>query len=299
MGDFTQIQGQHIWMPDFLQREMGQFNVFPIRNTPGNYVNCQPYNRKGFYKISLLTGHTRLYYADKNLEFRESALLFSNPNIPYSWEDVGQEQTGYYCIFTEGFFDERQHIKDYPVFKPGQNPLFALSAVQATECAAIFEKMLSEIESDFVYKYDVLRNLALDLIYKALKMEPVESTPYAAANGPIRIATLFTELLERQFPIESPNQSMQLRFPAEYADHLSVHINHLNRSLKKVTGQTTSQLIASRIMQEARILLQHTNWNISEIGRCLGFEELLHFINFFKKNGISTPKHFRANNLNA
>ena len=296
MGDLTQEQGQHIWMPDYLQREMGQFNIFPIHNTPGNYTNCQPYNRKGFYKISLLTGHTKLYYADKNLEFHESALLFSNPNIPYSWEDVGQGQTGYYCIFTEGFFDERQCIKDYPVFKPGQNPLFELSPEQVPEFAAIFEKMLVEIDSDFVYKYDVLRNLALELIYKALKMQPVESTPYAEANGPIRIASLFTELLERQFPIESPNQCMKLRFPAEYADHLSIHINHLNRSLKKVTGQTTSQLIAARIMQEARILLQHTNWTISEIGRSLGFEELPHFINFFKKNEVLTPKHFRAKN---
>lgn len=295
MGNLDQIQQihQHIWMPDHLQREMGQFNIFPILNTPGNFVNCQPYNRKGFYKISLLTGHTRLYYADKNMEFRDSALLFSNPNIPYSWEDIGEGQTGYYCIFTESFFDERQQVREYPVFKPGNNPLYELSTSQVPEVAAIFERMLKEIESDFEYKYDVLRNLALELIYMALKMKPAASIPYADSNGPIRIATLFSELLERQFPIESPNQSMKLRFPAEYADHLSVHINHLNRSLKKVTGQTTSQLIASRIMQEARILLQHTNWNISEIGRALGFEELSHFINFFKKNEVLTPKHFR------
>jgi len=297
MGDFTKDKSENIWMPDYLQREMGQFNVFPVNNTPGNYVNCQPYNRKGFYKISLLKGHTRLYYADRNLEFNNSALLFSNPNIPYSWEDVGQGQSGYYCIFTESFFDQRQQVKDYPVFKPGQNPLFELSERQASDIASIFENMLTEIESDFVYKYDVLRNLTLELIYSALKMQPVESTPLPEANGPVRIAALFTELLERQFPIEAPNQSMKLRFPAEYADHLSVHINHLNRSLKKGTGPTTSQLIAARIMQEARILLQHTNWNISEIGRSLGFEELPHFINFFKKNQVLTPKNFRANNF--
>ncbi|CAM4065253.1 Helix-turn-helix domain-containing protein [Pedobacter westerhofensis] len=295
MGTLTELDNQHIWMPDYLQRELGQFNIFPLYNKSGDFVNCQPYNRKGFYKISLLSGHTRLFYADKCLEFKESALLFSNPYVPYSWENLGEKQGGYYCIFTEAFFEENQKIKDYPIFKPGNNTLFELSVDQVREISSIFQRMQEEIETDFVYKFDVLRNLTLELIYKALKMQPVESRPYAESNGALRVATLFTELLERQFPIESQSQRIRLRFPAEYAEHLSIHINHLNRSLKKVTGKTTSQLIAARIMQEARILLQHTDWNISEISWCLGFEELPHFINFFKKNEISTPKRFRNN----
>ncbi|MBE9583317.1 helix-turn-helix transcriptional regulator [Mucilaginibacter sp. JRF] len=292
MGALAELE-KHAWMPDHLQREMGHFNVFTIRNTPGNYINCQPYNRKGFYKISLLNGHTRLFYADKDLEFKQSALLFSNPYVPYSWEHLGNEQTGFFCIFTEAFFDEHHQVKQYPVFKPGANALFELSAAQVSEISSIFQRMQEEIDTDFVYKYDILRNLTLDLIYKGLKMQPAESRPNSESNGSLRVAALFTELLERQFPIESPGQRIRLRFPAKYADHLSVHINHLNHSLKKVTGQTTSQLIAARLMQEARILLQHTDWNISEISWCLGFEELPHFINFFKKNEVLTPKHFR------
>ncbi|WP_276482347.1 helix-turn-helix transcriptional regulator [Paraflavitalea pollutisoli] len=293
MGTLADLDLPTMWMPDYLQREMGQFNVFAIHNTPGNFVNCQPYNRKGFYKISLLNGRTRLYYADKDLEFQQSGLLFSNPYIPYSWENLADEQTGFYCIFTEAFFREHPQVKDYPVFKPGSNPLFELSPAQVGAVTAIFERMQQEIDTDFQYKYDVLRNLTLELVYMALKMEPARSQPCQEANAPQRVTALFTELLERQFPIESTHQRIRLRFPGEYADHLSVHLNHLNRSLKKVTGRTTSQLIAARLMQEARTLLQHTNWNISEISWCLGFEELPHFINFFKKNEALTPKHFR------
>ncbi|GGH63890.1 AraC-like DNA-binding protein [Filimonas zeae] len=295
MGEITFPDKEQLWMPGYLQREMGQFNVFPISNAPGNYVNCQPYNRKGFYKISLLNGHTRLYYADKNLEIKESGLLFSNPQVPYSWDHTEDARPGYFCVFTESFFDSRQQVKDYPVFKPGSSPLFELTPAQVAEVSSVFEKMLEEIDTDFVYKYDVLRNLTLDLVYKALKMQPSESEAFAPANGAVRVASLFTELLERQFPIESPAQTIRLRFPAQYAEHLSVHINHLNRCLKTITGKTTSQLIAERMMQEARILLQHTDWNISEIATCLGFDDLPHFINFFKKNEAATPKHFRRN----
>jgi AraC-like DNA-binding protein len=74
-----------------------------------------------------------------------------------------------------------------------------------------------------------------------------------------------------------------------------VHVNHLNRSLKEITGKTTSQLIRERVIREAKALLMHTDWNISEIAWCLGFEELPHFINYFKKDALLTPKAFRQN----
>jgi AraC-like DNA-binding protein len=150
-----------------------------------------------------------------------------------------------------------------------------------------------EINSDYAYKYDVLRNLVFELVHSAQKMQPAASTLYTSSNASTRVASLFMELLERQFPIESPMQQVGFRSPTEFARQLAVHVNHLNRALKEVTGKTTSQLIAERIVQEARALLKHTDWNISEIAWCLGFEELPHFINFFKKNAQITPKSFR------
>ncbi len=90
-------------------------------------------------------------------------------------------------------------------------------------------------------------------------------------------------------------QRMELRHPTEFANQLSVHVNHLNHVLKSVRDKTTSQLIAARIMQEAKSLLQHTDWNISEIAWSLGFDDLPHFINFFKRNQQLTPKLYRKN----
>jgi AraC-like DNA-binding protein len=281
------------WMPENLKKDIGQFNVFELNGAGGNKVSCQPYNRKGYYKISLLNGHTRLFFADKALEFENSALLFSNPNIPYAWESVGEEQSGFFCVFTEAFFDLFGQVKSYPVFRPGQVPLFELSAEQAEKISLVFRQMLGEINSDFVYKYDVLRTLVLELVYGALKMQPSIGSQYNESNASLRIASMFTELLERQFPIESPMQKMKFRHPVEFADQLAVHVNHLNRALKETTGKTTGQLIAERVIQEARGLLKHTDWNITEIAWSLGFEELPHFINFFKKNGQATPKAFR------
>ena len=281
------------WMPDNLKKEIGHFNVFPLSDYVGPNAKTAPYSRKDFYKISIISGHMRYHYADKSIEIEKTALVFSNPQIPYTWEPLSVERTGFFCIFTEAFFDHYGQIREYPIFKPGGMPIFLLSDEQVEATNAVFKKMCDEIASDYVYKYDVLRNLVLELVHSALKMQPASGSRYTASNAAIRVSSVFSELLERQFPIESPRQRVQLRSPAEFAGQLSVHVNHLNRSLKEITGKTTSQLIAERVAQEARTLLRHTEWNISEIGWCLGFEELPHFIHFFRKNAAVTPNSFR------
>ncbi|RZK63908.1 MAG: AraC family transcriptional regulator, partial [Pedobacter sp.] len=108
-----------------------------------------------------------------------------------------------------------------------------------------------------------------------------------------RITSVFTELLERQFPIENPGQRFTMRSAKDFASQLSVHVNHLNRAIKETTGKTTTHYITERLLSEAMALLKHTDWNISEIGYCLGFEEPTHFNNFFKKLTNHTPSSYR------
>jgi AraC-like DNA-binding protein len=85
-----------------------------------------------------------------------------------------------------------------------------------------------------------------------------------------------------------------LRSAKDYADRLAVHVNHLNKVLKENTGKTTTGIISSRVLQEAKILLKQTDWNVSEIAYCLGFEEVAHFSNFFRKQTSFSPMGFRA-----
>jgi len=252
-----------------------------------------PYSRKDFYKITLTSGRNRVHYADKTVEIEGNALLFANPQIPYKWETIDEEQSCFFCIFTESFFSQSPNFKEYPVFQPGGQPILVLTDEQVETLSAVYLKMIAEIESDYVYKYDLLRNYALELVHFAQKLQPAK-TIHANSNAAARISSLFMELLERQFPIESPYQQIKFRSAVEYARQLAVHVNHLNRALKETTGKTTSELIAERLIQEAVALLKHTKWNVSEIAHSLGFEEPTHFNNFFKKRTRQTPTKYRT-----
>jgi AraC family transcriptional regulator, transcriptional activator of pobA len=270
----------------------GHFNVY----TRADYCSrAVPYNRRDFYKISLIIGTGTLSYPDKAIEIDQPALLFSNPLIPYSWEAKSIQQEGYFCLFTENFFvmDGRlTSLQELPMFKIGGNPIFFLTDEQIATTRDLYLKMLQEIQLDYVYKYDLLRNYTSLLIHEALKMQPADAF-FMHHNASARITNLFLELLERQFPIDSPRHILLLKTAADYAKHLSVHVNHLNRSVKEITGKTTTEQISDRVVKEAKALLLHTNWNVSEIAYSLGFEYPSYFNNFFRKQTGQTPSAFR------
>jgi AraC family transcriptional activator of pobA len=277
-----------------VNNDLGHFNVFKMEEC---YLPGRPpiqYSRRDFYKITLMRGKHRYHYGDKTLEIEGSTLIFFNPQIPYTFERLTEDDGGYFCIFKDAFFTEhiRGSLKDLPMYAINGKPAYVLNLDQDQAFAQIFEKMLLELDSNYVFKYDLIRNYILEIIHGALKLQPSE-TLYKHADANARITAVFTELLERQFPIESPSQQFSLRSAKDFADKLNVHINHLNRAIKTVTGKTTTSHIADRITTEAIALLKHTSWNVSEISYSLGFEAPSHFNNFFKKQTTFTPSAFR------
>ncbi len=281
-------------MPPNIKEEVGHFNLFELDQLAEAKARCSSFGRKEYYKVTLMKGRNRYYYGDQVAHIAQYALVFANPQTPYHWEAEDEDQSGVFCIFTADFFHHAaaQHLQEYPVFKDINSSVLELTAEQYKKFRAMFNDMHAEIDADYYYKYDVLRNLTLGIIHSALKLHSV-AIRKQAVSGSERLSQQFSELLERQFPIESTAQRLSLRFPIDFSQALRVHVNHLNKALKETSGKTTTMLITERLVQEAKILLKHTQWSISEIAWCLGFEELPHLINFFKKNTGQTPRLYR------
>ena len=265
----------------------GHFNVFPRRG----WCNNSPFGRRDYYKIALVIGNGKMRYQDHIVDIDQPALVFSSPLEPSSWERGAGPQSGWFCLFNQAFIESHEHknaIQDFPLFKHGNKHIIFLDEQHLEFLSGTLRKMMEEMDSDYPNKYDLLRNYLHIIMHEALKIEPAstsENNPTAAA----RITHSFLELLERQFPIDSPEQSLKLKTANDYALNLSVHTNHLNRSVKEVTGKTTTQFISERVLKEALALLKHTDWNISQIANGLGFEEPAYFTNFFKKHAGASP----------
>ncbi|MEH6765891.1 helix-turn-helix transcriptional regulator [Yeosuana marina] len=278
-------------------KDLGHFNVFDTKKIyfSGKSKSEMTYNRRFYYKISLIKGKNLVEFADKSVFIEKQGILFATPKIPYRYIPETNEQSGFFCVFTKAFLSKSKTgllIDELPIYEPGSDFVYQLNDGQYNEIELIFKKMNAEISSNYAFKYDLLRNYVIELLHIGQKLKPISSST-STTNASGRISSLFIEYLERQFPIENTSQTIQLKTPADFAIKLSVHTNHLNKVLKETTGKNTTEIINGRIVEEAKILLKQTPWSISEIAFVLGFDEIAHFSNFFKKHTNIAPLKFR------
>lgn len=268
------------------------FNVFQIDDDSSVIRN---YSRKDFYKICLTTGQSIIHYADRSFDMKGTILFFANPNVPYSWETISRSYVGYTCLFSEDFYkpsDRTESLQHSPLFKIGGTPIFHIIEEKREFLNGIFRNMITEQSADYAFKDDLIRNYINLIIHEALKMQPAGNFDQVK-NAAHRITTVFLELLERQFPIESSTHPLQLRTAQDYASRLNLHVNYLNRAVKETTGKSTTAHISERIASEAKALLMHTDWNVADIAYALGFEYPSYFNNFFKRITGTTPTSLR------
>lgn len=287
-------------LPSGIQREAGHFNVFEVAEptdlwTPPQLRPGTTYTCRSFYKISLLRTRSHAEYADQSIAIEPNALLFTSPKVPLQWRPT-EAQRGQVCVFTAEFVLPilgGSTLDELPLFRADGHPVFQLTAAEATRVAAIFDHMREELASDYAHKYDLLRAYVLELLHLGQKRQPT-ATLHPAHSAAARLSSRFVELLERQFPLATPQQRVQLRTAKDFADHLAVHVNHLNKVLKDSTGRTTTDLIGGRLAQEAKALLRQSDWTLWEIADSLGFVDVAHFSHFFRRYAPVSPGAYRA-----
>jgi AraC family transcriptional activator of pobA len=256
------------------------------------------YRRRDYFKISLLRGEYIVHYGDKSIKVSGCVLSFFSPWIPYTIEQIKNEENAGYMIFTELYYDTyfKQRIRQSPIFNKESKSLFLLNATQEKEVKAILLKIESQERSDYSLKDDLIRNYLNELMHYANTLQVITERDHAGSSKE-RLYNVFNELLDRQFPVD-PARDKHLRTASDFAEALNVHVNYLNRILKEKTGKSTSAILFERILKESVILLKHTNWSVSEIAYKLGFKDVSHFNHFFRKQAQTTPTYFR-NHFNA
>jgi AraC family transcriptional activator of pobA len=253
------------------------------------------YNRKTFYTVTLLQGTYTIEFEERNIDVSGNTLMFTSSKIPFGIQTPNGMYAGISCLFKEDFITKTNsgyRLLEFPIYKPGRQNIYSLTDQQTKSFIGIFAKIFDEKRAGGDFKENLQRTYLLELIFNAQKLDPVSS--YVKSNNTTEeIACSFIRLLESQFPIESAQDVLRLTTAKDFADELALHPNYLNRQVKLSKGRTVTEIIAARIIQEAKILLKVTNWNIVEIATCLGFEQPSHFNLFFKKHAGVSPTDYR------
>jgi AraC family transcriptional regulator, transcriptional activator of pobA len=282
------------------QSPVGHFNVRYAATT----TRKSPYNRRDYYKVCLSEGRREgtsvLRYHNDEIVLDSPCLIFTNPSVPASIENSCNTINRYYCLFNNRFIEGimRPDIQySCALFNPTLHPVIKLSEEEQGRLRIYFEQMQQLLATDYSFKWEMIRNLLLLLIHEGIRLQQGKLLQPTVLND--RVVNGFFQLLNQQFPVISAEHSLKLLAPADFAQQLHVHVNHLNSVVKKHTGKTTRAIIHERVIAEAKTLLRHTDWNVSEIAYALGFEYPSHFNKYFRQDAGLSPMEFRANKSKA
>ena len=275
------------------KNRIAPFEIIQVRKHSHQAILCFV---EDCWMMYLLKGKSRLSLTGKGLETDGPALVLVDPLLHASPEAAFENEGNPSFLFTKAFVsadDESYDAEGAPFAGIGSNAIFYLNDSQLTRIGSLFEKIAIEMATENVYKYDIIRHCIRLILHEAIKIQPVNAH-VKRSTAAKRITWAFSELLNQQFPVYSPQSPIKLKTARDFAEKLCVHVNHLNSAVRSITGKTTSGHINEKIIIEAKALLRNTHWNVAEIAYSLGFEYPTYFNNFFKKHTHVNPSYFRT-----
>jgi AraC family transcriptional activator of pobA len=284
-----------------LHREEGPFIPFG-NNVPGavnrvsdfelyssDGLRMQPMGpfRCDFYRIGLvLRGSCHLQMGLEHFVQTPGTVNCSFPNQVFSKTEISPEIFGYYVLFNPGFLDDviadARIAEEFPFFSYSGTPFFQLETTAVRQSEDLLRHMDAELHTNKAGREKAIR-LYLYLLLLELKRSYRDQSIGVAET--VALVMRFRKLVGEHY--------LTLQRVADYAAMLHVTPNHLNRIVKEVTGRTASDHIAEMVMQEAKILLNHTDLSAAEIAYRLRFSEPSSFNRFFRKGSGRTPLEYR------
>jgi AraC-like DNA-binding protein len=243
-------------------------------------------HKHDFYLIVLITKGSGRHEIDfESFDVAPGALFILRPGQMHFWE-LSDDIDGYVFFHSRDFYDKHSvgaGLKNFEFYSSFQNaPCVHLAKTTMDEISLSMRQLVLEKEKNDQFKWEKVHAL-ITIIYVTIarqysQKKEVKSTIY------LQKARLFEDLIEANFK--------SIKFARDYAQMLNTSEKHLNRITKSCFDKTSTQLIGERILLEAKRMLMHSEFNVTQIGDELGFKESSYFIRFFKKHTGTTPLTF-------
>ncbi|MBA4054481.1 MAG: hypothetical protein C0490_07205, partial [Marivirga sp.] len=205
---------------------------------------------------------------------------------------------GYGCIFSDTFFTadktNKHYLADLPFFQLGENQVSCLSHNETESFKHIFSMMQNE-HSDKPGSSEIIRGYLQVLLGKVKNIHTAKSSSETLkSSASLRIVKTFMEAYMNDVNVIRTGQEIKVRKVSEYAELLGISQNHLNDTVKSITGKSAGQLMRDQIVKQATMCLKHSTKTISEIAYLMGFEDPSYFARYYKKQTGKMPSEFRT-----
>ena len=264
--------------------------------------NFIPVHRLDFYMVFIVTKGEGLHsFGLQKHYIKETMLCFIGPAMISSWQSETDAQQGFFCSCSEDFFtlgrENKYFLHELPFFQVDGTAVLELSEEQAQYYLSLFGMMKSEYENSGNYSDNILRSQLQLLLNKAYSQYLTGNEQAPGVNrAALRLLKSITAVYEKDFKTLNNGKTVQLKKVADYALELGVSQNHLNDTLKAITGRSAGQLIRNQLIKLATMCLINSTKTISEIAYALGFEDPSYFARYYKKQTGQVPSGLRRSN---
>ncbi len=272
---------------------VGHYNAEPV---PGSTTY-----EFGVYVIYIKeTKGCKLNYGLTKYDFDEmSVTAFAPGQKVTSVVEEGQEQPRWTMLaFHPDFLVRTQlgrKMSSYGYFSYSSNEALHLSKEEVDLLSAV----LSLIEREMKHSIDrhsrsiIISHLEVFLDY-CLRFYERQFYSREVINN--TVVEKFNALLDEYLANDISERGLPT--VAYFADRLNLSAGYFGELVKTSTGTTAKDMIADRLVNAARELLNDLTLSVTQVGDMLGFEYPQHFVRFFKRRTGRTPKEYRTIAIN-
>ena len=239
----------------------------------------RPRGRLDFQLLYIASGKTHFYFEEgKDTVVSAGNMVLYRPKEPQKYVYYGSEQAEVYWVHFTGS-NVRNILKSYGI----TNDMRVIPAGTLLEYSRIFKQMIQELQQCRA-GYEELLAMLLRQIFIIINRQMTKER------------TLKSDYLDTEMELAleyfNTNYNKDLNID-DYAASRGMSVSWFIRTFKQYAGTTPMQYIVALRITNAQMLLETTNYNVTEIGNFVGYDNPLYFSRIFKKQKGFSPSEYR------
>ena len=271
-----------------------------ILKTHSAFVNCvkvrsqTSYHNHNYVEIAYVAeGEGVHVVSGKEYSIKKGALFLINYDVEHQFIAKEGGLVVYNCIFapsyfnealdkSRNFFDITEHFFINNLYSNQAHDYIFVSASGGdyNRVLGIYERLLGEYAAKQLGYRDIMRGYIIELLVLICRMKmDINSDKAQKMMG-------ILDYINHHY---AENISAE-----ELAELAFLSVSHFRRTFKAFTGKTVSHYCQTLRVEEAcRLLRSQREMNVEQIAAQVGYHDMKHFYEVFKKITGKTPKSFR------
>lgn len=216
--------------------------------------------------------------------FKDECLVVPAGQVfSFDYPDINK---GYLCNFHNdiviGKFGKNDLLKDFEFLSVWGNPKITLDHQTSAHVNQLMKRIFLDYSVNGLKNLNIIQSYFIALLCEIQRIyTPLTNSKQTTS---VTITNKFKELIFLHIKTK--------HLVTDYASLLHITPNHLNKSVKAITGKSPAKWIGEALVLEAKVLLYQTDLTINGIAVEIGIYDQSYFSRLFKKYEGLTPLEF-------